>query len=184
MQDVALEFGVATSTISRIVSRYREQGDINREVGSGRPRKTTPRQDREIRKQVKVHPLKTAVEVTDYVNEHLEVNVGVHTVRRRLRESELYARRPAKKPYISSINRKKRLDFAKRHMHWTSEQWAKVLWSDESKFNLFSSDGIRYVRRPPGRRYSPRYQVPTIKHGGGSVMVWGKQSKIFIKSNF
>lgn len=168
MQDVALEFGVATSTISRIVSRYREQGDINREVGSGRPRKTTPRQDREIRKQVKVHPLKTAVEVTDYVNEHLEVNLGVHTVRRRLRESELYARRPAKKPYISSINRKKRL----------------FLWSDESKFNLFSSDGIRYVRRPPGRRYSPRYQVPTIKHGGGSVMVWGKQSKIFIKSNF
>lgn len=175
MQDIALEFCVATSTISRIISRYREQGDINRKVGSGRPRKTTSRLDREIIRQVKVNPFKTAVEVTQDMNEHFDVNVGVHTVRRRLVESKLYARRPARKPYISSINRKKRLDFAKRHMHWTSEQWTRVLWSDESKFNLFSSDGIRYVRRPPGQRYSPRYQVPTIKHGGGSVMVWGKQ---------
>ncbi|XP_055922793.1 uncharacterized protein LOC129953576 [Eupeodes corollae] len=120
MQDIALEFCVATSTISRIISRYREQGDINRKVGSGRPRKTTSRLDREIIRQVKVNPFKTAVEVTQDINEHFDVNVGVHTVRRRLVESKLYARRPAKIPYISSINRKKRLDFAKRHMHSTS----------------------------------------------------------------
>lgn len=60
-----------------------------------------------------------------------------------------------------------RLAFA-RH-HWTSNEWAKVLWSDESKFNLFSSDGIRYVRRP--QRYNPKYQVPTVKHGGRNVMI-------------
>lgn len=49
-----------------------------------------------------------------------------------------------------------------------------MLWSDESKFNLFSSDGIHYVRRPPGKKFDPKYQVPTVKYyGGGSVMVWG-----------
>ena len=27
-----------------------------------------------------------------------------------------------------------------------------MLWSDESKFNMFGSDGIKYVRRPIGLR--------------------------------
>ena len=48
-----------------------------------------------------------------------------------------------------------------------------MLWSDESKFNLFGSDGIKYVRRPKGKRFEPKYQLPTVKHGGGSVMVSG-----------
>ncbi|CAD6196310.1 unnamed protein product [Caenorhabditis auriculariae] len=44
---------------------------------------------------------------------------------------------------------------------------------DESKFLLFGSDGIQWVRRPIGSRYHPKYQLPTVKHGGGSCMVWG-----------
>ena len=68
---------------------------------------------------------------------------------------------------------KARLKFARTHLDWSVADWGRVLWSDESKFNLFSSDGIRYVRRPLGQRNNPKYQVPTVKHGGGSVMVWG-----------
>ena len=48
-----------------------------------------------------------------------------------------------------------------------------MLRSDESKYNLFSSDGIKYVRRPKNKIKDPQYNVPTVKHGGGSVMVWG-----------
>jgi len=55
-------------------------------------------------------------------------------------------------------------------------EWRKVLFSDESKFQLFGSDGRKYVRRPTGTRYNSRYQIPTIKHGGGNVMVWGSFS--------
>ena len=63
----------------------------------------------------------------------------------------------------------RRLEFAKKHIGCISKDWSKVIWSDESKFNLFSSEGIQYIRRPK----NVRYMVPTVKHGGGNVMVWG-----------
>ena len=65
-------------------------------------------------------------------------------------------------------------------MNWSREQWSKVLFSDESKFMLFGSDGIRYVRRPKSHRNDPKYQLPTVKHGGGNVMVWGYFNRDFI----
>ena len=77
------------------------------------------------------------------------------------------------KPFISARNRKAHLEFAEMYKSWTRQEWARVLWSDERKFNMFSSDGIRYIRRPPNKRDYPKYQVPTVKHGGGHVMVCG-----------
>ena len=47
-----------------------------------------------------------------------------------------------------------------------------MLWSDESKFALFS-DGPQWIRRPDGKRNDKNYMVPTVKHGGGTLMVWG-----------
>lgn len=47
-----------------------------------------------------------------------------------------------------------------------------MLWSYMSKY-MFGSDGITWIRRPEGKRSDPKYQLPTVKHGGGSVMVWG-----------
>ncbi|KAJ8886967.1 hypothetical protein PR048_013181 [Dryococelus australis] len=57
--------------------------------------------------------------------------------------------------------------------NWTLEQWKSVLWSDESRFTLFRSDGRVWVWRLLGERLLPEYIVPTRKFGGGGVMVWG-----------
>lgn len=84
------------------------------------------------------------------------------------------ARKPSKKPWISKKNVRDRLKFAEKHKDWSIADWGRILWSDESKFNLFGTDGIRYVRRPTNERNNPKYQMPTVKYGGGSVMVWGK----------
>ncbi|CAF1531494.1 unnamed protein product, partial [Rotaria magnacalcarata] len=51
--------------------------------------------------------------------------------------------------------------------------WKEVLWSDESKFNLFGSDGKVMVWRSTNEEFSPHCTVPTVKYQGGSVMVWG-----------
>ena len=43
--------------------------------------------------------------------------------------------------------------------------------SDESKFNLFESDGKSFVRHKNGKRLSPQCVKKTVKFGGGIIMV-------------
>ena len=54
-----------------------------------------------------------------------------------------------------------------KHMDY----WNHVLWSDGMKINLFGSDGFKHVWRQPGEEYKNKCVMPTVKHGGGNVMV-------------
>ena len=49
---------------------------------------------------------------------------------------------------------------------WTEKQWNIVLFSDESKFNLFESDGKRFVGHKNGERLSPQCVKKTVKFEG------------------
>ena len=57
----------------------------------------------------------------------------------------------------------KRLKFAKDHRHWATEDWSKVLFSDESSIQQFVVRKYN-VRRPIGKRFNPKYTVATMKH--------------------
>ncbi|GFV99049.1 transposable element Tcb1 transposase [Trichonephila clavipes] len=52
----------------------------------------------------------------------------------------------------------------------TDNFWKKVIFSDESKFNIFGRDGRRTVWRKPNTALDPKNLHPTVKHGGVSVM--------------
>jgi hypothetical protein len=55
------------------------------------------------------------------------------------------------------------LEFAKRHL---KDSQTKILWSDETKIELFGLNAKRHVWRKPGT-------IPTVKHGVGSIMLLG-----------
>ncbi len=55
----------------------------------------------------------------------------------------------------------------------SEENWVKVLWSDETKIHLFGINSTHCVWR---RRNDPKNTVPTVKHGGGNIMLWGSFS--------
>ncbi|MDF4290226.1 transposase, partial [Vibrio parahaemolyticus] len=95
------------------------------------------------------------------------------TVKRRLRESGLHGQIAARKPLLRRGKKQKRFVWAKKHKEWTLDQWKSVLWSDESKFEIFGSNRRVFVRRRKGERMDSTCLVPTVKHGGGGVMVWG-----------
>ena len=56
------------------------------------------------------------------------------------------------------------------------DYWNHVIWSDEMKINLFGSDGFKHVWRWPGEEYKDKCIMPSVKHGGGNVIVWGCMS--------
>jgi arsenate reductase-like glutaredoxin family protein len=73
---------------------------------------------------------------------------------------------------LTKAMKQKRISFCKKYEQWTSEQWSKVMFSDESMFKTIASRP-KHVRRPPGsNRYDPKYTIKTFKHPD-SVMVWG-----------
>ncbi|EYC34438.1 hypothetical protein Y032_0001g414 [Ancylostoma ceylanicum] len=115
----------------------------------------------------------TAVEIQRELSLCTDLCLSVRTIRRRLTEFGHNGRLARKKPFVSRKNRQARMRFAREHLHWTSEDWSKVLFSDESKFNRLGSDGPRYVRRRPSEEFDPKCIRGTVKGGGGSVMVWG-----------
>ena len=76
-----------------------------------------------------------------------------------------------KEPYVNKVNRRKRLECAKNYREKPLGFWNKVLWSDESKFNLFESDGkvVVVVWRSPKEEFGPECTIPTVKHGDDNV---------------
>lgn len=52
------------------------------------------------------------------------------------------------------------------------EFWKRVLFTDESKFNVFQSDGKPKVWRKPNTSLDKQHLQPTVKYDGGLVMVW------------
>ena len=71
-------------------------------------------------------------------------------------EIGLYGRVARKKPYVNKIDREKRIAYAKMMMEKPYDYWKHVLWSDESKLNLFRSDGKIIVWRSTMEEYHPK----------------------------
>lgn len=172
-QQLAEQFHAGQSTVARILRHVEERGHVERGVPKGRPKKTSEKLDRTIIRLCRQDCRRSAVDITREMHDVYGANISVSTVKRRLSNAGLNGRRPVCKPLISEKNRRARLTFAREHLNWTPQQWSRVIWSDESKFLLFGTDGVTYVRRPVRTRYDVRYQKPSVKHGGGNVMLWG-----------
>ena len=65
------------------------------------------------------------------------------------------------------------LDFAKKHLKDSQTVRNKILWSDETKIELFGLNSKCSVWRKPGTAHHLLNTIPTVKRGGGSIMLWG-----------
>ncbi|KFM70844.1 Transposable element Tcb1 transposase, partial [Stegodyphus mimosarum] len=95
---------------------------------------------------------------------------GRHTIR--LLQCGLRARTPLYRIPLTHDHRRLRLQWANQHRDWRAD-WQHVVFSDESRFNLWYHDGRIRVRRYAGERHLPECIIE--RHSGRTpgVMVWG-----------
>lgn len=172
-RDIARLVGVSKTGVATTLSRFAETNSFEDRKRCGRPKKTTESDDRHILMICKRDRFKTAPAIAAEVNESVLQPISVTTIKRRLIANGFNGRVAKKKPLLRTVNKRKRLAFARLHKDWTVEDWKKVFWTDESKFELFGNKRRKYVRRRVGESHKENCITPTVKHGGGSVMVWG-----------
>ena len=177
MNRVATRMGVSRCCVQEIMKKHKETGTVADRRRLGRPKASTARQDRELVRLCLRDRKATAPDLKCRWTEACGAALSVQTVRRRLLDRGLRGCVAVKKPKLTANHKKKRLEWAKERKLWTTDDWGRVLWSDESTFELWRTRGRVWVRRRQGERFLEECIVPTIKHGGGKVMVWGTMGR-------
>ena len=129
-------------------------------------------QDRQIRLANLRDRFKTATSTARETPGRYKQRISGQTVRRRLKQSRLTARRPYRGPVLTRRHRTQRLQWARGHLQWNRLRWRGVLSSDESRFHLSRSDGRTRIWRLRGERYASCCVEEVDRFGGGSLMIW------------
>lgn len=166
---IAQKYSISIGAVQHIWKKYETRGIVRNLSGQGRHRKTSHRDDARIIRMAKQNPKISSREIMESMN----LNVDRRTIRRRLNESGLKSSLASKRPFISKRNKLKRLEFAKKYAGMSVAFWKRVLWSDESKFEMFGQKRRSRVWRRSGDALKEPYIQKTVKHGGGNIMVWG-----------
>jgi len=181
----AWRVGCSKASVGKTLKLFDETGRVFSRQRSGRPRRTTRRDDIAMLKAIKKQPFLSA---SDVKKEVPCVKVSLRTVRRHLcDEFNLRSRHAARKPLFNSKQVTKRLHFCRKYMNWTTAQWSRVMFSDEIMFCQFGTH-LNRVRRPADMRYNRRFTVSIMKHPQ-KIMIWGcflakgRGSIFFIKPN-
>ncbi|GFX39022.1 transposable element Tcb1 transposase [Trichonephila clavipes] len=170
---VAAEFGINQSVVSRAWKAFQTTGTAVTKVGGGRPR-TTAGNDRYIILQVKRGRRQSASVIAQQLSTATGRQVSRFTVARRLHKGGLFARRPERCLLLKVDHRRHRLQWCREHKNWTTDQWSRVLFTDESRFSTRSDSQRVLIWREIGTRfYTSNIKERHGGYGGPGVLVWG-----------
>uniref|UniRef100_A0A8C5N0X9 Transposase n=1 Tax=Leptobrachium leishanense TaxID=445787 RepID=A0A8C5N0X9_9ANUR len=169
---IAKMLNIPRETIGSIIRKFKAKGTVETLPGRGRKKMLTSTAVRYLKRRVEKSPRVTAEELIKDLSD-VGTEVSAQTIRRTLRNEGLHARTPRRTPLLSPKNKKSRLQYAKGHVDKPQKFWDSVLWTDETKLELFGPMDQRYVWRRKNKAYEEKNTLPTVKHGGGSIMLWG-----------
>ena len=129
---IAKELKYDVNSIKYWIKRYEINKDLFDEKKSGRKRKTSENEDKEM-SQIAISKKPSTTRSIAAQMTSSGTPVGYVTVSKRLKEQNLKYQKPLKKPLLNLTHCKKRLDWAKKHMDY---DWKKCIFTNECTFEL------------------------------------------------
>ncbi|GFT82918.1 transposable element Tcb1 transposase [Trichonephila clavipes] len=160
------------TTVMRICDRWIQKGTPGRRGRSHPPQCTTSREDRKIVRMAVTDRSVTSRTIEQHIESVTHHSVSARTIRRRLQQSGLSARRPLLGLPLTQSHRRLRRKWCDETRIWAAE-WNEVVVTDESRICLQHHDGRIRVWRHRGERM---LNSCVMHHHTGlapNIMVWG-----------
>ncbi|KAK3506613.1 hypothetical protein QTP70_011056 [Hemibagrus guttatus] len=169
---IGKQLGVKKSTVGAIIRKWKTYKTTDNLPRSGAPRKISPRGVKMITRTVSKNPRTTR---GDLVNDLQRAGTKVTkaTISNTLRRQGLKSCSARRVPLLKPVHVRARLKSAREHLDDPEEDWENVIWSDETKIELFGKNSTCRVWRRKNAELHPKNTIPTVKHGGGNIMLWG-----------
>ncbi|KAK3572821.1 hypothetical protein QTP86_007833 [Hemibagrus guttatus] len=169
---IGKQLGVKKSTVGAIIRKWKSYKTTDNVPRSGAPRKISPRGVKMITRTVSKNPRTTR---GDLVNDLQRAGTKVTkaTISNTLRRQGLKSCSARRVPLLKPVHVRARLKSAREHLDDPEEDWENVIWSDETKIELFGKNSTCRVWRRKNAELHPKNTIPTVKHGGGNIMLWG-----------
>ncbi|KAK3507898.1 hypothetical protein QTP70_002528 [Hemibagrus guttatus] len=169
---IGKQLGVKKSTVGAIIRKWKTYKTTDNLPRSGAPRKISPRGGKMITRMVSKNPRTTW---GDLVNDLQRAGTKVTkaTISNTLCHQGLKSCSARRVPLLKPVHVRARLKFAREHLDDPEEDWENVIWSDETKIELFGKNSTCRVWRRKNAELHPKNTIPTVKHGGGNIMLWG-----------
>lgn len=164
--EISVELNVPRTTVRNVIKKNLNHNTLLRLPGSGRKRSLDDDDVDDILSEIDKNPFTSSEKITNSIAVNKKKTVTSRTVRNYIRTTSFRSRVPRKRPFLSRKNITRRLELCNEWSSFEPNDWEKVIWSDETKINLFSSDGRQRVFRRVGEALAPENCLPTIKHGG------------------
>ncbi|KAG2465422.1 TCB1 transposase, partial [Polypterus senegalus] len=169
---MAAALKVPMSTVASIICKWKKFETTRTLPRAVRPSKLSDRGRRALIREVIKNLMVTLSELQRSSVERGEPSRRT-TISAAIHQSGLYGRVARRKPLLGKRHMAAHLEFAKRHLKDPQTMRNKILWSDETKIELFGVTTRRHVWRKPGTAHHQANTIPTVKHGGGSIVLWG-----------
>ncbi len=151
LQEDQQSFLISQNTVAKVVQTFKKDGTATiSQRRPGRPRKLTPRQERLLMRRVEENRHASSLQLSKEVESQTGVTISRDTIRRTLQRNGMHGCRPQKKPLLKPRHKKAHLEFARAHADKDEDYWDSILWSDETKINVFGTDGLKTVWRRKG----------------------------------
>lgn len=174
-RDIANRLGIGASTVHYWIVRQGQKA-----TQKGRPRVTNVETDHRIFDTCLSNPFLSAVDI----RRDVVPACSIDTVRNRLKQHGFKCRQPARKPFMTLWHRQQRFRFAISHLHWSPDEWKRVVFSDEKIFRSSCSGALRVYRPEQSNRYDDAYlSTSSVQETGkrftiGVWMAFGGDGKV------